>query len=240
MTVPPNTAGERFAVYFLPPADSPLWRAGCRWLGRDADRPGEARPPTSDLGIIGEEEWAAATSEPRRYGFHATLKPPFHLAEGCDLSDLDDALARFAVGRQAFSAPVPRLRVLDGFIALCPEAPSPELDALAADCVRDFDAFRRPPGPAQLERRRARGLTPRQEANLTAWGYPFVLDQFRFHMTLTGRLAADAAARFMDVLEPVFAEALSAPLVVGGIALSREPATGASFETLRRYLFAQG
>ena len=82
-------------------------------------------------------------------------------------------------------------------------------------------------------------MTPRQEANLTAWGYPFVLDEFRFHMTLTGRLTADTAARFMDVLEPVFAKALSAPFVVEGIALSREPAPGAPFETLRRYLFVR-
>ncbi|HAD86984.1 MAG TPA: hypothetical protein DCG48_06440 [Rhodospirillaceae bacterium] len=239
MTHPPHPVGERFAVYFLPPADSPLWRAGCRWLGRDADRPGgNVRAPTADLGSISETEWAAATAEPRRYGFHATLKPPFRLVDGCDLADLDGALARFAAERRAFSVAELRLKVLDGFLALCPVAPSSDLNALAADCVRDFEAFRHPPDPADLDRRRLRGLTPRQEANLTAWGYPYVLDEFRFHMTLTGRLAGDAAVRFLDVLAPMFAEALSGPLFVGGVALSREQSPGAPFETLRRYVFA--
>ena len=239
MTHPTDPAGERFAVYFLPPSDSPLWRAGCRWLGRDADRPGgNVRTPTADLGSISETEWAAATAEPRRYGFHATLKPPFRLVDGCDLADLDGALARFAAERRAFSVAELRLKVLDGFLALCPVAPSSDLNALAADCVRDFEAFRHPPDPADLDRRRLRGLTPRQEANLTAWGYPYVLDEFRFHMTLTGRLAGDAAVRFLDVLAPMFAEALSGPLFVGGVALSREQSPGAPFETLRRYVFA--
>jgi hypothetical protein len=160
------------------------------------------------------------------------------LADGCDLADLDGALARFAAERRAFSVAELRLKVMDGFLALCPAAPSSDLNGLAADCVRNLDAFRYPPDSAELERRRARGLTPRQEANLTAWGYPYVLDEFRFHMTLTGRLADDAAARFLDVLGPVFAGALSGPLIVGGVALSREESPGAPFETLRRYVFA--
>ena len=32
------------------------------------------------------------------------------------------------------------------------------------------------------------GLTDRQEALLTQWGYPYVMEEFRFHITLTGAL----------------------------------------------------
>ncbi len=55
-----------------------------------------------------------------------------------------------------------------------PGGPAPALDALAAACTRSLDRFRAPhrtqPDAVVLAPRRARGLTPRQEANLTRWG----------------------------------------------------------------------
>ena len=233
-------APERYAVYFVPGPDTALWQAGCRWLGRNPDGTvGDAPlpPPQATAAGISREDWAAATAEPRRYGFHATLKPPFHLAEGCDVADLDMALARFAAGRKASQGPVLSVARLGGFLALCPRGPAGGLDTLAGDCLRAFEPFRRLPDAETLARRRAKGLSPRQEVLLEAWGYPFVLEEFRFHMTLTDHLSDDAAARFRSVLEGLFADALTSPLAVGGIALFREPAPGAPFETVRRYLF---
>jgi len=235
-------ASERYAVYFVPGQDTALWQTGCRWLGRNPDgTAGDAPlPPPQAAAAAGmaEADWAAVTAEPRRYGFHATLKPPFHLAEGCDLADLDTALARFAAGRAAFQTATLSVTHLGGFLALCPSAPAVDLEVLAADCLRTFEPFRRPLDRENLSRRRARGLTPRQDALLETWGYPFVLEEFRFHLTLTGRLTDAAAARYRPLLESLFAEALAAPLAVGGVALFREPAPGAPFETVRRYLFS--
>ncbi len=238
-----SQTAERYAVYFVPGPDTSLWQTGCRWLGRNPDgTTGDAPlpPQAADAGIS-TEEWAEVTAEPRRYGFHATLKPPFHLAEGCDLADLDGALARFAAGRGAFRTTALSVTRLAGFIALCPSGPAADLAdlaALAADCLRAFEPFRRPSDAATLARRRARGLTPRQDALLETWGYPFVLEEFRFHMTLTGRLSDEAAARYLPLLDGLFAAALAAPLAVDGVALFREPAPGAPFETIRRYLFS--
>ena len=232
---------ERYAVYFVPGQDTALWQTGCRWLGRNPDGTvGDALlpPPQVAAAGIAEEDWAAVTTEPRRYGFHATLKPPFHLAEGRDLADLDMALTRFAAGRAAFQTATLSVTCLGGFLALCPSAPSIDLEVLAADCLRTFEPFRRPLDTENLSRRRARGLTPRQDALLETWGYPFVLEEFRFHLTLTGRLTDAAAARYRPLLESLFAEALVAPLAVGGIALFREPVPGAPFETVRRYHFS--
>ena len=192
-----SQTAERYAVYFVPGPDTGLWQTGCRWLGRNPDgTTGDAPlpPQAADAGIS-TEEWAEVTAEPRRYGFHATLKPPFHLVEGCDLADLDGALARFAAGRGAFRTTALSVTRLAGFIALCPSGPTAGLAALAADCLRAFEPFRRPSDAATLVRRRARGLTPRQDA-------------------------------------------LAAPLAVDGVALFREPAPGAPFETVRRYLFS--
>lgn len=238
--MPPSS--ERYAVYFAPAGDTALWRAGCRWLGRDMDRPDSGADPLppheAARAGLSREGWMTATAEARRYGFHATLKPPFALADGCDLSDLDTALARFAAHRRAFAGPMLRITRLDGFLALCPMAPDSGLDALAADCVRTFDAFRRPSSPEDLARRRARGLSPRQETMLETWGYPYVMDDFRFHMTLTGRLDDDAAGRLIPLLEGVFADALADRLAVDGVSLCRERVPGEAFETVRRYLFS--
>ena len=67
----------RVAVYYAPAADDPLWARGCTWLGRDPETGVELPQPDID-GI------AAQVTEPRRYGFHATLKPPMQLTGTLD------------------------------------------------------------------------------------------------------------------------------------------------------------
>lgn len=234
-----TASNDRYAVYFAPAPESNLWRTGCHWFGHNSARPvAGALPPEVAAAGLSEVDWTAMTAAPRRYGFHATLKPPFALADGHDLSDLDTALARFAAGRKAFAAAPLAVHRLDGFLALCPAAPDSGLTDLAADCVEAFDLFRRPPGPDELARRRARGLTPRQESLLQTWGYPYVMDEFRFHLTLTGRLNDETAARIKPVLDRMFSDVLGGPLAVDGITLCREPAPGAPFERVRRYNFA--
>ena len=46
-----------------------------------------------------------------------------------------------------------------------------------------------PAAPEELKKRRGAGLSSRQELMLTTWGYPYVMEEFRFHLTLTGRLS---------------------------------------------------
>ena len=69
-----------------------------------------------------------------------------------------------------------------------PDPQGPTLETLAADLVRATNPFRAALSQADLDRRRAAGLTPHQDALLTEWGYPFVMDEFRFHITLSGKL----------------------------------------------------
>src|SRR5262249_27221085 len=128
----------------------------------------------------------AATEAPRHYGFHGTLKAPFRLADGCDAGMLRRALATFAAGRTSFAIDALQLQDIGNFLALTPRGPAPRLNDLAAACVVEFDSYRAPPEPAEIARRQAAGLTPRQQALLARWGYPYVLDEFRFHLSLTG------------------------------------------------------
>jgi putative phosphonate metabolism protein len=226
---------HRNALYFAPPRDHPLWRAGCTLLGRDPET--DEPLPQPRLDGITAERFAAITEDPRRYGWHATLKPPFPLADGTDAAMLEAALARFAASRAPF--PMPPLGVADlkGFLAVVPRAHSAELTSFAAACVSTFDTFRRPPSEAELARRRRGGLDAAEEANLAAWGYPYVMDRFQFHMTLTSRLAEEERRVVASALSPLLAGALAVPLVAAEVSLYAEPSAGAPFRLVRRYPF---
>lgn len=226
---------HRCAIYFAPPRAHPLWRVGCALLGRDPET-GETLPQPRLHGVA-PERFAAITDEARRYGWHATLKPPFALADGTDVALLEQALARFAAARAPFPMPPLRLANLKGFLAVVPQAPAPALRSLADDCVSGFDAFRRPPSEEELGRRRRAGLDAVEEANLTAWGYPYVMDRFHFHMTLTMRLAEEESATVAAALTPLLADAVATPLTADAVSLYAEASPGAPFRLLRRYAF---
>ncbi|MCU0984928.1 MAG: DUF1045 domain-containing protein [Acetobacteraceae bacterium] len=226
---------HRFALYFAPPRDHPLWRIGCTLLGRDPESGEEIAPPRLDG--IAPDRFAAITEDPRRYGWHATLKAPFALAEGTDAAMLEAALARFAAARAPFPMPPLVLSDLKGFLAVVPEARSEALWSFAATCVSAFDAFRRPPSEAELARRRRGGLDAVEDANLVTWGYPYVMERFQFHMTLTSRLAEEERRVVAAALSPLLAGALAVPLVAAEVSLYAEPSAGAPFRLVRRYPF---
>jgi hypothetical protein len=181
-------SAHRFALYWSPPPGSVLATLGAAWLGRDAIGGSPVERPA--ISSFDADRLAHLTAGPRHYGLHATLKSPFVVIDDYKAEDIEAALDMFASHMEPFTLPPLQLTLLDGFLALMPSAPSSALNYLAAHCVVKFDHFRRPARSAELARRRAAGLTPRQEEHLTRWGYPYVLDCFRFHVTLTDRLEA--------------------------------------------------
>lgn len=204
----------RYALYLAPPPDSALWRFGCRVLGRDAAT-GEDLPGYAPKGYT-PPAWREIAAEPRRYGFHATLKAPLRLAEGLSAEAFEAALAALASQTRAFDLGALHVSVLKtgdsdiGFVALTP-ARSAELSALEAHALRELDRFRAPPTEAEIARRRPERLSPRQREYLAAYGYPYVLEEFRLHFTLSGavrkpeRLAEKLAADFArEVSDPSF------------------------------------
>lgn len=223
---------HRYAVYWAPPVDSALHTFGTAWLGRDCAT-GETLPPP---GGIDTETWRAATADPRVYGFHGTLKPPFRTA---DPDGLLAALERFTASRIAFDIPPLKLARLGRFLALIPGAPAPALLQLAADCVRDFDGFRLPAPPEELARRRKAGLTPRQDDHLVRWGYPYVLEEFRFHLTLTGKVDTPTGDAIEALLTPQVAPFCAAPLRIGELTLFEQESPGTPMQATRRFAFAR-
>lgn len=212
----------RVAVYYAPQPEDALFAESATWLGRDPQSGALVPQP-------GIPNLAEITAEPRLYGFHATLKPPMRLAEGCRLSDVVEATAALADRTAPFA--LPRLAVSDvfGFLALRETAACPPLQALADACVEQLDPCRAPPSEADLARRRRANLTPRQDAMLVRWGYPYVFDTWFFHMTLTRRLTAQEKPIYQPAAERHFARAVAAPRCVTDICLFVQPATGEPF-----------
>lgn len=225
----------RHALYFAPPSDSPLWTAGVRWLGRDPESREMIAPPT--VHGLSPERQRQLTESPRRYGWHATLKAPFTLAEGFSVDDLVVEVERFCARREAFNLPSLEIGTLEGFLALVPAQSVHEIADLAAQCVEFFDPLRAPLSAADRARRDPSILSARQREHLDRWGYPYVLDEFRFHLTLTERLSAPDTAVLQPWLERYFAEALDEPVPVSGVAIFEEPMPGAALRLLQRVGF---
>jgi putative phosphonate metabolism protein len=220
----------RYAIYFTPPADHALTKTAARWLGRDAfDGRDHAIQPA---GAFSADELAALTADPRRYGFHATLKAPFALRDGLSEAQLLAAFVALAGSFRPFRIPEITLGRLGPFFALVPGGFVPELEMLADACVSQLDSYRAPLSEADFARRKPETLSDSQRSNLLSWGYPYVFEEFRFHMTLAGPVPADRT----DVMAACLTERLSAfigqPLDIDHLALFVEPERGAPFSVL--------
>lgn len=224
----------RYGIYFAPRENSALWRTACTWLGRDAAADAPVDRPS--LPWIADDLADAITESPRNYGFHGTLKAPFGLAPGRTEAVLSAELDAFATNHAPFPVSL-RVDVLDGFLALRPAEPSDDLQALADACVETFDPFRTPLAPDELARRRKSGLTPRQDELLLRWGYPYVFDTFRFHMTLTNRLGEPRHEIVQHGLSELLAPGLAAPVPVDSVCLFAQPSRRTPFRLVRRYSF---
>ncbi|MEQ8601733.1 MAG: DUF1045 domain-containing protein [Marivibrio sp.] len=223
----------RYAVYYAPRAGSALADFGNAWLGRDpASGEPTARPAAPGLSA---DRIAEITEAPARYGFHGTLKAPFALAEGATRGDLETALA--VLGARLAPPVAPgglALTAIGPFLALTPQDGDGALSALAARVVEDLDSYRAPPGAAELARRRRGDLNAAQEALLQRWGYPYVMGEFRFHLTLTGPLDPAARAAVASALEPVVAPFGRTPFTLDALCLFGDPGGGAPFRLIRR------
>ena len=214
----------RCAVYFIPPREHPLCAAAASWLGRD---PYTGEEVEAFLAGPGGAEHERLTAAPRRYGFHATIKAPFRLADGRSIGELSQQLAALAASLGGFDLRLVIAR-LGSFFALVPEPPVAALEAVAAGIVADLDYLRAPLSEADRKRRKLDQLSERQREYVETWGYPYVFDEFRFHMTLTGPVASEDQPRVERALISHFG---AGPILVpfDQLAIAVEPHEGAPF-----------
>ena len=223
----------RSAIYFAPDPSDRLARIGNAWLGRDPAKGEACTQPILDG--IAPARLREMTASPRRYGLHATLKAPFELAQGRTIAQLDAAMAEFAKTCEPVTNLGLKISEMDGFLALTLSEQYRAVGNLAADCVRSFDPFRAPSREEDLRRRRKAKLSNLEDAFLLRWGYPYVMEAFRFHITLTERLP-DAERDLVKVnLRRIFAPIVNSWFAVDGIALFLQERRDQPFHMVRRY-----
>jgi len=215
---------KRYAVYVAPERATRLWHFGNRVLGRDAET-GEA---VAQIVPDGFEpiDWQSFTASPRRYGFHATMKAPFRLAPGKSESELFDAARAFAKIR----TPIRNIQlkpVLSGdYVMLGVKEADRRVHEFAEACVSHFDMFRAPLTDDERAKRGA-DLTDRQKKNLERWGYPYVFNDFTFHLTLAGPLPKERAEDALRALTTGYELAVKGEtLAVESVCIFAEPEDG--------------
>ncbi|OAP43251.1 hypothetical protein AU381_27005 [Sinorhizobium glycinis] len=215
----------RYAICFTPPIGDPLSAAAASWLGRSVYS-GEPVEPPSIAGLR-VSEIAYHTAVPRRFGFHAMIMAPFRLAEGVDEAQLLRTLMHFTSAETPFA--IERLEIgrISQCLGLLPMLPIPAMHMLATRVLQAFDRFRAPLSEEEIERSDPDRLTAPQFANLHRWGDPFVMEEYRFHLKLTGSLAVDVGRRLEAPLREVFEPHLMKPLAVDSLALLVETEKGA-------------
>lgn len=233
MTHTPSTA-HRYAVCFAPNPGSLGWLAGSHWLGRCA----ALLQPLQQLSIDGvaADDLHRLTAAPRRLGWQAPLKAPFALAPGTDWITLQQAVQALAHSLTPCVLPPLHVARMVDFLALVPAASHgahASLQQSAAACVTQLQPLAAPLTEADIAQHRAAGLTDRQDALLLQWGHPFVLDEFRFHLPITGNLSqvdASTQALVLDAAQEYFADLPA--LTFNSLALFAEPTPGEDFVLL--------
>ncbi|WP_339030149.1 DUF1045 domain-containing protein [Bradyrhizobium symbiodeficiens] len=228
------TGFPRYAIYFAAGSDAALSRFGAELLGYDAYTGNELPFPHDALHVA--PDWRDISADPRRYGFHATLKAPMALVSGRTEPELMAACAAFAGKARPLPVIRPVVDSISGFIAVIPAEPVDALQRLAADCVRDFDSFRAALSAEDRARRRPEKLSERQRDYLDRWGYPYVMEEFRFHMTLTGRLDAERRGPILAMLRERFAALGIGRLAIDRIALFRQDDAKARFRIVGEWV----
>jgi len=222
---------RRHAIFWLPPPGSALAEFGRNWFGVCPET-----CETSDQSTFGlpADLAAEATARPRWYTLHGTIVAPFRPADGADAGHLAQALRSFCGRRAALRTGPMRLTRLTRFLVLMPESGTATLDWLAADCVTHFNAFRAPTTPEDMARYPADRHSQRQRAHVRQFGYPYVLSDFLFHITLAGPLSDEQLDKVEEALEPHLADVVGAPLEINSLSLLTDPGGNAPFQLVER------
>jgi hypothetical protein len=214
---------SRYAIYYIP--DLPLFQIGSDWLGWNS--------------LTGQETTLSAnhhriTDRPRKYGFHATMKPPFSLASNSTQGELQDAFQAFCATVSPATGGTLKISRLGRFLAMTQDVQSNDVTDLAASTVSHFDKFRAPLSDNDIQKRRQRRLTPEQDALMLRWGYPYVMQEFKFHMTLTGPLQNDEIVSIEQLANTRFQEFIGQSLNIALLALLGEDRDSGRFHVIEK------
>ncbi|MDR1656170.1 MAG: DUF1045 domain-containing protein [Deltaproteobacteria bacterium] len=210
----------RYAVYYVPKKDSLLYS-----LGRDT------------LGYCIYEGLKYSSPNPvqvkaAKYGFHGTIVAPFrtNLSAQVLAGTLSWAALRLSpvnlTGLKAMALP-------NGFPALALVDPNPELSKIESSLVRLLTPLRLPLNLIEIQSRGQ--LPPKQLEYALQWGYPWVFEYFRFHLTLGDVEDQPMLSERVCRLSKVFTPELLAGEVLDQLSLCVQPSPHDSFKVLATF-----
>ena len=217
-----QTMFKRYAIYFVP--KGALAKFGRAWLGWDCRKGQYISSEIAFSEPLADREYF--TKKPRKYGLHATLKAPFRLQTTQNEPALRSAFHGFCNHQKPAASGNLTLSEQGGFISLRPQRQSAALFELGKNCLEAFDPFRAPLDQNDLNRRRNARLSPRQNDFLHQWGYPYVLQEFQFHITLSSRLSILQREKIIPALKNLLAHELDCPFIIAHLALMGEDRNG--------------
>jgi len=218
---------KRYAIYYVP-SNNLFYKLGSSWLGWDTISGQPASQPEAGSAVNIQE----ITDAPRKYGLHATIKAPFRLANNVTVLELEQ---QFKILCGSIKPIVFNLKLseLSGFFALTPTVKNTELRKLHSKVVRELDYFRAQPTKEEIIKRRENQLTSEQDQNLIKWGYPYIFEDFYFHITLTGKIPEDFRNKVKDEIENFFQPVLQQKINLSELALVGEAKDG-NFYVIRQ------
>ena len=195
--------------------------------------------PTNSIAFADPARWNALTQVPAKYGFHSTIKAPFELSADSTATELLTATESLCSSLAPVDLPDLCIRSTSASAHIALRGPQSEsLLQLTAAVVSDLEDFRAPLMPADIARRRPESLSLRQRHYLDEFGYPFVFDEFNFHMTLTGPLDP-VDADFIAWLEHRFEEMVpEAAASLDRLAVYRQTSRETAFVRIAEFPFA--
>ena len=180
---------KRVAIYFLPKKNSSLENFGKNLLGRDINKKKKISLTRRQKYFISRgftffDELKDYCEQPAKYGFHATLKAPFRLKRNVKTKNFYDVISHIAAQHSRFKIQGLKIVYSKKFTFITSRKPNKLLINLENDLVKHLDTFRAELNKKEIKKRIPDSLTFKQNKYLKEWGYPFVFDQFKFHMTL--------------------------------------------------------
>lgn len=227
---------QRYAVYFSPADDSALGVFGASVLRRQAHTPDVFHNPDLPYDFDNTPLWHSCIKKPAHYGFHATLKAPFELAHGQSVDALMKDVAEYCATRQPLSLEGLEPRRTRRFDALAFEQQPQEVHDFANACVERFEKYRAPLSTSDLQRRHKDSLTDEQTDYLNRYGYPYVFNQFNFHMTLSGTQADDANG-WLQWLRTIYPLMVTEPPVLDRLSVFHQPDRQTPFIRIAEFCF---
>jgi len=219
---------NRFAIYFIPDHIE-LANLGASWLGWDIITGQNVRQIE-----LNDFDVKKFTEQPKKYGFHATVKAPFRMKGSKTSTELVSTFDEFAEICSPVVLEGLEVKKLGDFLALRPVGSEAELNSLVANVVEHFDCFRAPLTQKEIAKRRRIKLTNIQKALMKKWGYPFVMSEFQFHITLTGPLSQNDAHTAHSAVESLFGDIIKEPFKVNSLCLAGEDENG-RFHLIKRF-----